>query len=195
MLGGVLQQLGEHHGQRRGHLGGQLAGVALDAEGHRSVGEHTVLGHAHQRAHDVVEVDLLARLPRQDLVHQGDRADAALGLVEGLAPLARRQPAGLQAQQRRDGLQVVLDPVVDLADGGVLRQQQPVPAAQVGDVAHQHQRPGDLPVVEQRDAADQHGDVGPALDLLGHGAAVAKAVRTADSSMPSSSRRMPSVLE
>ena len=52
------------------------------------------------------------------------------------------EPPPLQAQQRRDGLQVVLHPVVDLADRGVLGQQQPVPAAQLGDVAEQHHRAG-----------------------------------------------------
>ena len=76
-------------------------------------------------------------------------------------------PAGLQAQQRRDGLQVVLDPVVDLADGGILGQQEAVPPAQVADVAHEDQRAGHRAVVEQRDAAQHDRGVAPSLDLLG----------------------------
>ena len=53
---------------------------------------------------------------------------------------ARADPAGLQPQQRRHRLQVVLHPVVDLADRGVLGDQLPVAAAHLGDVADQHQR-------------------------------------------------------
>ena len=58
--------------------------------------------------------------------------------------LGHVDPAGLEPQQRRHGLQVVLHPVVDLADGGVLGDQLAVAAAQVGDVAQQHQRPDAL---------------------------------------------------
>ena len=54
--------------------------------------------------------------------------------------LAGRQPAGLQPQQRRDRLQVVLHPVVDLPDGRVLADQLTLPAAQLGDVPAEHQR-------------------------------------------------------
>ena len=49
-------------------------------------------------------------------------------------------PAGLQAQQGGDRLQVVLHPVVDLPDRGVLGDQRAVAAAHLGDVADQHQR-------------------------------------------------------
>ena len=52
------------------------------------------------------------------------------------------KPPGLEPQQRRDRLQVVLHPVVDLADGRVLRQQHAVAAPEVGDVAHEEQRAG-----------------------------------------------------
>ena len=77
------------------------------------------------------------------------------------------EPASLQPQQRRDGLEVVLHPVVDLADRGVLRQQDPVAATQVGDVADQDHRPGGPAPLEQRDGLDQHRGLAP-LDLLGH---------------------------
>ena len=43
-----------------------------------------------------------------------------------------RHPPGLQPQQRGDGLQVVLHPVVDLADGRVLGEQLRLAAAQLG---------------------------------------------------------------
>ena len=106
------------------------------------------------------------------------------------------QPAGLEAQQGRDGLQVVLHPVVDLADGGVLGQQQPVPAAQVGDVAQQHHRAGERPVVEQRDAADDDGHVrSPRTPPRWRAGASGKARSTTYWSRPASSRRMPAVPE
>jgi len=106
------------------------------------------------------------RGPGQDLVHQRDRPDTALGLVQRLSARLRRHPPGLQAQERGDRLEVVLHPVVDLADGGVLGQQKPVQASHVGDVAEQDHGAGDRPVGHERDAVHEHHDVGSALDLL-----------------------------
>ena len=106
-----------------------------------------------------------------------------------------REPAALQAQQRRDRLQVVLHPVVDLADRGVLGQQQPVPAPQLGHVAGEHDRAGHRAVVDQRDAADEHGHVGLPLELLGDRRPRSRTPsRTRLSSRPSSPKRSPSVL-
>ena len=68
-------------------------------------------------------------------------------------------PAGLEPQQGRHGLQVVLHPVVDLADRRVLGDQLAVAAAQVGDVAQQHQRADPLPRRAQRDAAQDEADL------------------------------------
>ena len=141
VLDGVLHQLGQDHGQRRGHVGRHLAQAAGHLEG-QVAGDDRVLGHPDQRGDDLVEGDLVARLPGQDLVDDGDRPDPALGLEQRHPPPAGRQPPGLQPEQRRDGLQVVLHPVVDLADGGVLGQQQPVEAADIGDVAQQHDAAG-----------------------------------------------------
>ena len=163
----VLQQFGEHHGQGSGDLGPQLAGVALHLQPHRPlVGAQPLLDHPHQGPDDLVELHLLAGPDRQGLVHQGDRAHPPHRLLQGRPGLGGRQPAGVEAQQRRDRLQVVLHPVVDLADGGVLGDEHPVPAPQVGHVAHEHDRPGGPAVLEQRDAAHQHHHVAP-LDLLG----------------------------
>ena len=61
---------------------------------------------------------------------------------------------------------------MDLADGGVLREQQPVTPAEVGDVAQQHEHTDDPVGLEQRQRLDQHGRVA-VLDLLGHGQALA----------------------
>ena len=78
-----------------------------------------------------VEVDLLVERLRQGLVHQRDRRHPADRLREGLPGLRHGHPPGLQAQQRRDGLQVVLHPVVDLADGRVLGEQLALTSAQL----------------------------------------------------------------
>ena len=125
-----------------------------------------LLGEAQQRPHDLDERDVVTGLPRQRLVDERDRADAAHRLRHRRLGLRVLQPAGLQAQQRRDRLQVVLHPVVDLADRGVLADQQAVALAQVGDVAHEQHAAGDLAVGQDRQAAAQQGDVGRRLELL-----------------------------
>ena len=93
---------------------------------------------------DLVEGDVLLGRLAQRLVHDRDGAHPADGLLERRLGVRRVDPAGLQPQQRGHGLQVVLHPVVDLADGGVLGDQLAVAAAQVGHVAQQHQRPEPL---------------------------------------------------
>jgi hypothetical protein len=67
-------------------------------------------------------------------------SDPAYRLLQRHPRLDGIHPAGLQAQQRGHRLQVVLHPVVDLPDGGVLGHQRAVPPAHLGDVADQHQR-------------------------------------------------------
>src|SRR5207302_9746199 len=144
-----------------------LAGVALGAEADglaQRVGR--VLGHAHQRADDLLEGHLLAGVAREDLVDDGDGADLPLYVVQGRPPQPGVQAPGSQTEQRRARLQVVLHPVVDLADGGVLRYQEAVPAAQVGHVADEGQRPGYAPLVEKRDAPQADDDVVAPLYLL-----------------------------
>ena len=73
-------------------------------------------------------------------------------------------PAGLQPQQRGHGLQVVLHPVVDLADGRVLAHDLPIAAPQFGDVLHEQQRAQRLTARTQRQRAEQD-DRSPTLDL------------------------------
>ncbi len=81
--------------------------------------------------------------------------------------LGRLEPAALEPEQRGDRLQVVLHPVMDLADRGVLRQQDPVPAPEVGDVAHQHHDARDLVTVEHRQARTSSETLA-LFDLFGH---------------------------
>ncbi len=95
-------------------------------------------------------------------MHDRDRADPADRLVQGGPAGVRVHPAGLQPQQRGDRLQVVLHPVVDLPDGGVLGHQFAVAAAQFGDVPAEHQRARQGALGLERDGPQGHH---PALDL------------------------------
>ncbi len=101
---------------------------------------------------------------RQSLVHDGDRPDAAHGLLQRRPRLGRAQPPGLQPQQRGDGLQVVLHPVMDLPDGGFLGEQLALPAAQFSDIPDEDKRAGPLSPDHQGDGA-QLNDRAVAVDL------------------------------
>ena len=59
--------------------------------------------------------------------------------------------------------------MVNLPDGGILRQQQPVPAANVSHVAHENKSSRELPPSDERNATEQKRRVGTALDLLDDG--------------------------
>ena len=90
-------------------------------------------------------------------MHQRDRGDAADRLLKRRPTLTRPDPPRLQPQQGGDGLQVVLHPVMHLANGGVFGQQLPLTAAQLGDVPQQQHRPGPLAVPQQRDRPHRQG--------------------------------------
>ena len=70
--------------------------------------------HRAQPADQIREIDVLLALLGEQLVHRRDGEDAVDGVLERLARIDRVRRARLQPQQRRDRLQVVLDPVVDL---------------------------------------------------------------------------------
>ena len=106
----------------------------------------------------LVEVDVLRESLRERVVHDGDRRHAAHRLRERFARLFGVRAARLDAQQRRDGLQVVLDPVVDLADRRVLGDELLLLVAQFGHVAAQHDRADALAAVAERDRAQRDGD-------------------------------------
>src|SRR3954453_19125677 len=78
-------------------------------------------------------------------------APPAYGLMQRGPRLALGQPARLHAQQGRHRLQVVLHPVVDLADGRVLGHQVALATAQLAHVAQQQDRTGPLSRLDQRD--------------------------------------------
>ena len=85
-------------------------------------------------------------------------------LGERLARLVGVRAARLDAQQRRDRLQVVLDAVVDLADRRVLGDELLLLMADLGDVAAEHDRADPVAAIAQRDRPQRHGDA-PRLDV------------------------------
>ena len=165
VIDSVLQELGEHDRQRRGDRRRDPTAVALHGEPHRPVDRlQALLGEPQQRPHDLDERHVVARLARKRFVHERDRADPSHRVADGGDRLGMREPAGLQPQQRRDRLQVVLHPVVDLADRGVLAEQQAIALAQLADVAHQQHGTGDLARrrrVDSRNGTQRHSKVTP----------------------------------
>ena len=164
VLDGVGHKLGQHRGQR-------LRRVSVDhSEGALQLGADLARGRGHDRGHaqdggeDLIEVHMLIDVVAQGVVDGGDSGHPALGLGQGLTGLLVRGAAGLHTQQRRDGLQVVLDPVVDLPDGGVLVEQDLLTPTHLGDVTYQEHRPGTAPLERQRDGAHRQ-EHSPDLDL------------------------------
>ena len=141
VLDRVEQQLVEHHHQRGGDLGRQHAERALAAHRDRATRRRRPRSAAVATRSTIpsnsttssLDIDSVSCTSAIEATRRTDSSSAvrAAGVLH---------PAGLQAQQRRHGLQVVLHPVVDLPDGGVLGDQRAVPAAHLGDVADQHQR-------------------------------------------------------
>ena len=78
MLGRVLQKLRYHHGQRGGDRGLELPRFAVVVDADRPVRTAHVLRQADQGGQDVVEVDLVSGVAREDLVHHGNRTDPPL---------------------------------------------------------------------------------------------------------------------
>ena len=158
VLHGVLEELGQHHRQRGGGLVGQQPERPLPAYD-EPVGARADVGDHHpEPVGDLVEPDLVEHLLAQRLVHDRDRADPADSLLEGQLGLRGVDPPCLEAQQGGHRLQVVLHPVVDLADRGVLGDQLPVAPAQVGDVAHQYQGADVLALGAERDRPHDQRD-------------------------------------
>ena len=84
-----------------------------------------------QRPHDFNEGQVFTRLTRERFVHEGNGANTPYRIGNCRLRLVAAEAPTLQAQQRRDGLQIVLHPVVDFFDGGVLGENQPVAPTQL----------------------------------------------------------------
>ena len=170
VIDGVLEQLGEHDRQRRRDRGRDPTAVTLDREHDRPVRRlQPFFGQPEQRADDLDERHVVARLARKRLVDERDRANPTDRLADGRDRLGVRQAAGLQPQQRRDRLEVVLDAVVDLTDRRVLAEQQPIALAEFGDIAEQEHTTGDLTIAQERHTTTEQRDVLALFEFLDHG--------------------------
>ena len=164
MFNGVLHQFRQHHRQRRGHQGVQQPEATDPSWHHGLSGGGDLRGHLYDPVGDVVEIHHLIRGVRQHLVHDGDGADTPHGLVQRRSCLVVVQSPGLKTQQRRHRLEIVLHPVVDLPDRGVLGHEFALAAPQLRDVPDHHQSTDPCPVDGQRDRTELHGDTAR-LDL------------------------------
>ena len=160
MLQGVLHELGEHHDQRRGELGGQDPECTLPPHHHTTLLPRNLGDHGEHLVHDLVNVHPFVERHRQRVVHHGDGGHPAHRFLQRLPRFDICGAAGLQTQQRSHCLQVVLHPVVYLSDGGVLGQQCAIPTAQLGHVADQHQCPGRRCARAQGQRTEQHRGTG-----------------------------------
>ena len=166
VLDGVLEHLGEHHRQRGGRLGGQHPEAPVRRTRTRSPAALTSVTIRPSRS--AISSKSTCSSTAWLSVSCTIAIEPTRRTASSSAALASRRvdPPGLEPQQRGHGLQVVLHPVVDLADGGVLGDQLAVAAAQVGDVAHQDQRADVLALRPQRDGPhDQHAVVGADLGV------------------------------
>ena len=90
-------------------------------------------------------------------MHHGDGLDTALRLGKLLLDLLRFRFAGLQPEQRGNRLKVVLDPVMDFRNRGVLGLQLNIPATQFSHIPAQDDGT-DTPIgVIQRHRSHRHG--------------------------------------
>ena len=109
-------------------------------------GSRDVAHHPQQPVRHPIELDDLVEGLGERLVHDRDGGDPGHRVGQRDLRLGRVDPPGLHPQQRGHGLQVVLHPVVDLPDGGVLGDQLALLAAQVAHVAAEHDRTHPLPI-------------------------------------------------
>ena len=98
----------------------------LELGRHLAPGADALDEHRPQPVEQVGEVDVLVALLGQHLVDGRDREDPVDRVLERLARVDVLGVACLQAQQRGDGLQVVLDAMVDLLGEHAAHDRAPV---------------------------------------------------------------------
>jgi len=134
---GHQQAEGHRHLQRGGHrhhVGSQRDAAPRGADGVAQVAQQ--VAHVIAQRHGV-QVARLVEL----FVHQRHRVDTRRALVQRVASRPVRQGPPLQAEQALHHLQVVLDPVVDLAQQGLALGQRALDALLL-DMPVRHVRTG-----------------------------------------------------
>ena len=95
---------------------------------------HVARGQVENMRHNLLDIDVLAALLREVLMDNGDGEDAVDTLLQRCLYLGRLGPPRLDAQQARDGLQVVLDAVMDLLDDSRLDADFLILGARLRDI-------------------------------------------------------------
>ena len=107
----VLEELGEDERERGRALAGERDGLEL--RGHVLPGDEPLHEHRAQPVDELAEVDVVLAMLGEHLVDGRDREDPVHRVVQRLPRVDVVGPR-LQAEERGDRLQVVLDAVVDL---------------------------------------------------------------------------------
>ena len=118
------EQLREDERERRRALAGERHRLELGR--HLAAGADALHEHRAQPVEQLGEVDVLVALLGQHLVHGRDREDPVDRVLERLARIDVAGVPRLEPQQRRHGLEVVLDPVVDLLGEHAAHHRAPV---------------------------------------------------------------------
>ena len=97
---------------------------------------------------------------REHVVDHCNRGDAANRLSERQLRFWRRDSTGLQAKQRCHSLQIVFDPVVNLANARFLGEQSAITTAKLSYITDQDHRATVVPLTLEREADRSHGTRG-----------------------------------
>ena len=157
MLDGVLDQLCQHHHERHRQLGGEHPEPVTVAHRHRRLPCGDVDHRGKQPGDGLVHVDLFVDAAREQLVHGRDGCHSSDSLDECRSRFLVGRATCLQTQKCGHRLQVVLDPVMNFPDRGVLADQCEVSTLDLGDVADQHHGTGTHTARTQRHRPQQHG--------------------------------------
>ena len=121
--------------------------LSFDGDGDAGIlADHTAPHEVHDDARDLGEVDSLLVRAGKQIMHDRHGADTLGCLGECSARLGRVAATRLDAQQRGDRLQVVLHAMVDLADRRVLDLDLALAPPRLGEILHEHERPGASPI-------------------------------------------------
>ncbi len=123
VLEGVLEELGEDERERGRLLARERHG--REARGHLLPGDEALDEHRPQPVDELAEVDVVLAVLGQHLVHCGDGEDPVDRVLERLVRVDVLRTC-LQAEERGDRLEVVLDAVVDLLGEDTAHDRAPV---------------------------------------------------------------------
>src|SRR6476620_2438269 len=134
VLDSVLTELADDHGQAGCDVCGQQTEAAVADRRHAAPRRGHVADHPKQLVGDPVEFNDFVERLRQGFVHDRYRGHPRHRVRQRNLRFCGLDTSRLHPKQRRDRLQIVLDPMVDLANRGVLGDQLTFLATQVTHV-------------------------------------------------------------